>query len=124
MGEARLSQYHNRFVIADGFAYLSEYSWGCCGGPSALIIIDLTNPENLQKHENKLPVSGASIIGAKNRAAFLSISGGIGCYDVQNPGDPALTDFRYGYSWTRRVTFSGDRAFLPMGYYGLWVKNL
>ena len=124
IGEVGLSKYYNRFVIADGFAYVSGYSWWCCGGTSELIVIDLTDPENLEKHESKLPVSGTGIIGAKNRMAFLSMSGGVGCYDVRNPGSPELTEFRYGYSWTGRVTFSGDMAFLPMGYYGLWVKNL
>lgn len=125
MGEASLSSYYHRFVIASGLAYLNGYSWrGCCGGSSELVIIDLTDPEKLEKYENELPVTSVSIIGAKNRTVFVSMSGGIGCYDVQNPGAPELTDFRYGYSWSGRVTFSGDRAFLPMGYYGLWVKDL
>jgi hypothetical protein len=124
LGEVKLSKYYNRFGIADGFAYVSDYSWWCCGETSKLIVIDLTDPENLEKHETELPVSGPIFLGAKNRTVFLSMLGGVGSFDVRNPGSPELTDFRYGYSWTGRVTFSDDMAFLPMGYYGLWVKNL
>lgn len=124
MGETKLSEYYSRFMIADGLAYIGRDTWWYYEGTSDLIIIDLTDPENLLKYENELQVCGASLIGAKNRTAFLSMWDGIGCYDVHNPGSPELTEFRYGYTWIGRITFYNDRAFLPLGYYGVWVKNV
>ena len=122
MDEAKLSEYYGHFTIADGFAYMDGYSW--FNGESSMIIIDLADPENLKKYENDLPLWGATVIGAKDRTVFLSLWSGIGCYDVQDPENPELTDFRYGYSWTGRIHFSDDSAFLPMGWNGIWVKQL
>lgn len=122
MDETELSEYCGHFTFADGFAYIDGYDW--TSGLSKMIILDLADPEDIKKYENELSLYGASIIGAKNRTVFLSLWSGIGCYDVSNPASPELTDFQYGYAWNSRVTFTEDRAFVPMGYNGIWVKSL
>ncbi|HAO20291.1 MAG TPA: hypothetical protein DCQ37_07270 [Desulfobacteraceae bacterium] len=59
----------------------------------------------------------------KNRRIFASVSGGIACYNASNPANITLDEIteHYGYS---RVAFSSDKAYIPMGYYGVWVKSL
>ncbi len=123
MGETTLSQYYSSFMIADGLAYVGGYSWWWFSG-GGMIIIDLSDPENLEQYDTGLPQYVTNILGARERTAFFSMWSGIGCYDVQDPGSPELTDFRYGYTYNSRVAFSGGRAYLPMGYHGLWVKEI
>jgi uncharacterized secreted protein with C-terminal beta-propeller domain len=123
MGEAILPEYYNSFLIADGLAYIGGYSWWWYSD-GGMIIIDLADPENLEQYDTGLPQYVTSILGAKNRTAFFSMWNGIGCYDVQDPGSPELTEYKYGYTYNSRVAFSGGKAYLPMGYYGLWVKEM
>lgn len=122
LGETTLNEYYSSYMIADGLAYIGGYSWRYYGGSMA--IIDLTDPENLNQYEPNLPLYGNHIIGAKERTAFLSMSNGIGCYDVSDPGNPELIDFHYGYAYHDRVAFSESKAFLPLGYYGLLIKEI
>jgi hypothetical protein len=123
LDRVELEYFYYYTVIADGFAYLSgyQYYWD---DSSDFIIIDLSNPESLVKYENSLEGGGADIIGAKNRKVFVSISGGIACYDIANPADPELDDFVDNAGWSNRVVFYGGKAYLPLGYYGTWVKSL
>ena len=110
------------FVIADGLAYLSGsgYWWG--GYSGNLTIIDLADPENLSVHKNESLGSGFNIFAAKGRKVFARVSGGIGCYDSSNPESLELEEFKTG--WYNRIAFSDDAAYLPLGYYGLWKKDL
>ncbi len=122
MGETTLQEEYHSFMITDGMAYLSGSAWWYHDLDMA--IIDLADPENLEQYDTNLPWYVTNIIGAKERTAFFSLQSGTGCYDVQDPGNPELIDFRYGYTYNNRVVFSSDKAFLPLGHYGLWVKAL
>jgi hypothetical protein len=122
MGEMTLQEDYGSFLIADGLAYIGGYSWWYRN--SGMIIIDLADPENLEQYDTNLPWYVTNVIGARERTAFFGMQNGIGCYNVQDPGNPELIDFHYGYSYGNRVTFSESKAFLPLGYYGLWVKEI
>ncbi len=115
------SGYYTAFV-ADGLAYLSGggYWWGSTG---ELTVIDLADPENLAVHKNALPSGGFNIIGVKNRKVFATVSGGVACYDSSDPAQLKLDEFK-GQGWYDRVVFTDTEAYLPLGYYGLWVKGL
>lgn len=122
MGETMLQEYYSSFMIADGLAYLSEHSWWYYERNT--IIIDVGDPENLEQYDADLPWYVTNIIGAKERTVFFSMQSGTGCYDVRDPGSPELIDFQYGHSYYDRMAFSESTAFLPLGYHGLWVKEL
>jgi hypothetical protein len=115
-------------MISDGIVYLSGNS---------MAIVDVSNPENLKPYEYRLKDGNAAFIGAKNRKFFASIAvpdpdkpfeniyAGMACYDASNIESLGLNEFKAKFVYvTRRIAFSGDKAYLPMGYYGLWVKSL
>jgi hypothetical protein len=122
LGETTLPEYYQSFMIADGLAYIGGYSWLYYDG--GMIIIDLSDPENLEQHNTDLPEFVTTILGAKDRTAFFRMWNGIGCYDVEDPASPELTDYKYGNAYNNRVAFSGDKSYLPMGYFGLWIKEM
>ncbi|MDM8523894.1 beta-propeller domain-containing protein [Desulfococcaceae bacterium HSG8] len=112
-----------RTVVAGGLAYLSGGGWWW-GSTGDLMVIDLADPENLTTHETELPAGGFSIIGVKDRKVFATVSGGVACYDTSDPSQLKLEDFQGQGGWYNRIVFTESEAYLPMGYYGLWVKGL
>ena len=127
-----LKDYCSAVVIDQGFAYLSGpgYSayWGMYDGyygtAGELTIIDLADPENPVKYEHTLAGGGVQVIGAKRGNIFVRSSNEIGCYDVTDPQHPGLDEYKSQSNWIYRVIFSGGNAYVPLGYAGLWVKNL
>lgn len=123
-GNIELDEYFQNFVIADGLAYANRGYRYYGNTYAGFVAIDLADPENLVLYENTL--SGtyyASILGAKKRKAFFSVSNGVVCYDMTSPGAPVLDEFRSpGYA--SHITLTDTKAYLSMGYYGLWVKDL
>jgi hypothetical protein len=109
---------------ANGFAYLLESGWGGYGDSSEFNIIDISDPEALVMYEHSLAGRDARIFGVRNYKAFIGKYGGVACYDVTYPQSPLLEEFRSQDSWINRISFTSDKAYLPLGYYGLWVKNL
>ncbi len=115
------SYYYN--VIIDGdLAYLSSGGYYYWGGKNELVLIDLADPEELESYDSNIEGYGAGIIGAKDRKVFINMSNMVSCYDVSDLDEPQQTDFRNG--WGNGVFFTNDMAYLPLGYYGLWAKEL
>jgi hypothetical protein len=112
--EVKLGSYVSSSFISDGIAYLSG---------NGITPIDVSNPEKLNLYNTGLKDNWAYILSVKNRKIFASVSGGMACYNASNPANITLDEFtdHYGYN---RIVFSGDKAYLPMGYYGVWVKSL
>lgn len=110
-------------VVADGLAYLSGGGYWWRGGSGNLTVIDLANPESLVTYQNQLSEGWFNIIGVKNRKVFASVSGGIACYDSSDPAQIQLDEFNTQGGWYDRISFTDSAAYLPLGYYGLWVKN-
>jgi len=123
LDNVELDNYFYSLVVADGLAYLSEYGWYWEDSDN-LVIIDLTDPQDLTVYENSLSDGMFNVIGAKNHKLFVNMSGGIGCYDTSNPAEPLLEDFKAQVGWAGRVVFSEDKAYVPMGYYGLWFISV
>jgi predicted secreted protein len=110
-------------VVADGLAYLSGGGYWWRGGSGNLTVIDLANPENMVTYQNDLSQGWFNIIGVKHRKVFASVSGGVACYDSSNPAQIQLDEFNAQGGWYDRISFTDSAAYLPLGYYGLWVKN-
>lgn len=115
-------------MVSDGIVYLSGNS---------IAIVDVSSPEKLKVYEYRLKDGNASFLGAKNHKIFANIAvpdpdklfeniySGMACYDASNIESLSLNEFKAKFVYvTRRIVFSGDKAYLPMGYYGLWVKSL
>lgn len=113
MSEAKLDGYMSGAVISDGFAYM---------GNNGITVADLRTPDKLVVYPGNSKDGGASILGVKNHKVFASVSGGVACYDASNPASLKLDELKtyYGYY----IEFSDTAAYLPLGYYGVWVKNL
>ena len=120
--KVEVDNYFGNIIIADGLAYLSGYRYWWYAPESSLTIVDLADPENLAVYKNDLPAGGFNVIGAKNQKVFATTSGGVACYDSSNPAQLEFEDFRNG--WYSQIVFSETTAYLPMGYYGLWMKGL
>ncbi len=113
MSEIKLGSYVSSSFIADGMVYLSG---------SGIMPIDISNPEKLTVYESSLKDNWASILSVKNRKIFASVSGGMACYNASNPANITLDEVTEHYG--SRIAFSTDKAYMPMGYYGVWVKSL
>jgi|GEM_PF-4083332 len=126
--EITFNDFVNGGIVSDGIVYLSG---------SGITIVDISSPEKLKPYEYQLNHGNASFIGAKNRKIFASIAvpdpdkpfeniySGMACYDASNIESLSLNGFKAKFVYvTRRIVFSGDKAYMPMGYYGLWVKSL
>jgi hypothetical protein len=61
---------------------------------------------------------------ASGTDVFLRVSDSIACYNMANPAVLTLDEYRSPGGWGNRIVFSGGKAYVPMGYYGLWVKNM
>ncbi|MGA1868465.1 MAG: beta-propeller domain-containing protein [bacterium] len=129
-------QWYNT-IIDSGYAYLSgsggyvryydSMQYGAIrapyyGGYGEFIIIDLSNPENLVEYKHSPSGGSFDIFAARNHSLFARVNGGLACYDVADPEHPNLEESRQGYSST--IVFLNNKAYLPLGYYGLWVKGL
>ncbi|MGA1824566.1 MAG: beta-propeller domain-containing protein [bacterium] len=101
------------------YAVRSPYYYG---GTNEFMVIDLSKPEKLVPYKRSMEGVSIDMLGAKGGKIFINSTGGVGCYNVVDPQQPTLNEFISGYSW--RIVFSDDRAFIPLGYSGLWVKNL
>ena len=99
--------------------YVSPY-YG--GGYGEFIIIDLSNPEKLVEHKHSLNGGNFDIFGAQQKTIFASINGGIACYNVADPEHPKLKESKPTYS--SKIVFKANKAYIPLGYYGLWVWSL
>lgn len=122
-GEAELDEYYYEYVIADGIAYAAGgyYWYGDTGAGYAAI--DLSDPENLRFYKNTVGNAYyTDIIGAKKRKLFLSVPSGIACFDMTNPDSPELEETID--RWADNISFSDDMAYLSLGYYGIWAKDL
>lgn len=126
-------------IIEGRYAYLAGagyFGYGYYGGPvlydvrvpyyygrkNEFLIIDLSKPEELVPYKHSMEGVSVDMLGAKGHKIFINSNGGIGCYSVSNPQQPTLDEFTPGYGW--RIVFANDKAFIPLGYSGLWAKNL
>ena len=123
MSKVELENSYYATFVADGLAYLSSggYWWG---STSNLTVIALADPETPAVYKNALPSGGFNIVGVKNRKVFATVSGGVACYDSTDPAQMKLDEFKSQGGWYDRVVFTDTEAYLPLGYYGLWVKGL
>ncbi|OQX12442.1 MAG: hypothetical protein BWK80_43745, partial [Desulfobacteraceae bacterium IS3] len=123
MSKVELENSYYATFVADGLAYLSSggYWWGSTGN---LTVIALANPETPAVYKNALPSGGFNMVGVKNRKVFATVSGGVACYDSTDPAQLKLDEFKSQGGWYDRVVFTDTEAYLPLGYYGLWVKGL
>ena len=62
------------------------------------------------------------ILSEKNEKIFINSGLGIGVYNISDPKNPKLEEFRQGYSSS--IRHDKTTAYVPLGYYGLWVKSL
>lgn len=113
MEEVRLGSYVSSSFISDGIVYLSG---------NGITPIDISNPEKLTVYNTTLKDTWASVLSVKNRKIFAGVSGGMACYNATNPANITLDEFTEHYSYNR-IAFSGDKAYIPLGYYGVWVKS-
>ncbi len=109
-------------TVTDGLAWLSGGGYGWYGGQ--LTLIDLSDPQNLRKHIHTLDWSYPRVIGAKGDKGFVNVTGGTACYDASDPASLRLDGFRSHGGWSDRIRFTDNRAYLPLGYYGVWGKDL
>jgi uncharacterized secreted protein with C-terminal beta-propeller domain/predicted secreted protein len=116
-----LDRYFNNILISDGRAYLSSGYWWS-SSLATLTVIDLADVQNLVAYKNELPTGMFNMIGAKNRKIFATSYNGVACYDISDPTRLLLEDYRDG--WYNKIFFTDSNAYIPMGYYGLWVKGL
>jgi uncharacterized secreted protein with C-terminal beta-propeller domain len=115
MEEVKLGSYVSSSFISDGIVYLSG---------NGITPIDISNPEKLAVYDTSLKDAWASVLSVKNRKIFAGVSGGMACYNASNPAKLTLDEFTDHYGYNSRIAFSSDKAYLPMGYYGVWVKSL
>ncbi len=113
VSQAKLNGYMGGVVLSDGFAYMSS---------NGITIADLRKPENLLVYPGNSDNGWASILGVKNKKVFASVSGGVACYDASNPASLKLDEMKSSYAY--RIELSNTAAYLPLGYYGVWVKSL
>jgi hypothetical protein len=109
-------------IVADGLAWLSGGGYGWYGGE--LTLIDLSDPQHLRKYVHGLGWSYPRVIGARGTKAFVNVTGGTACYDASDPEDLRLDGFRSHGTWSDRIRFTEERAYLPLGYFGVWDKEL
>ncbi len=109
-------------IIADGLAWLSSAGYMRDGG--GLTVVDLTDPENLAAHKHSVTGSYPRVIGASGAKAFVNVTGGTACYDASVPADLRLDAFKSHGGWSDRIRFKDDRAYLPLGYFGVWARDL
>lgn len=129
-GRIELPYYWCKAVIEGESAYLSGtkysgfYSY-FYGGSSSLTVIDLTDPGYLISYEHDLATNSyMDLMGVKSGIAFLCSYGWAGCYDLTVPSRFILTESQTRSCWTNNISFSEDKAYIPMGYHDLWVKDL
>jgi hypothetical protein len=51
-------------------------------------------------------------------------TGYVACYDLTDPAHPKLDEYRDQSNYTSQIAFFGNRAYVPLGYQGVWSKNL
>lgn len=115
-----------------GFDYVLSGKRACFSGfgPSdgsrlVLKVIDIDMPGNLTAYDHAFENSDwVTLMDASETRIFLRSSGGVACYETFPPGNFVLDGYRSPGGWSNRVVFSNGRAYVPMGYYGLWVKTL
>lgn len=108
----------------NGYAYFLELGYGAYENASEFAIVNIGDPDHLIKYEHLLTGREAKVFGARSFKVFISNLGGVGCYDVTDPGQPQLEEFRSQKNRSNRVRFKADKAYLPLGNFGLWAKNL
>lgn len=65
------------------------------------------------------------IMGAHNNKLFLNLQGdGVFVINVQDPSKPEGTHFERTLGWVSHVEFSGDKAFLAAGHFGIYTLDL
>ena len=90
-----------------------------------LKIIDTDIPGHLTAYDHTLENSSwISLVSASGTRIFLRSSEGVACYDTAPSGTLTLDEYRSPGGWGNGVVFSDGRAYVPMDYYGLWVKVL
>lgn len=109
-------------TVADGLAWLSGAGYGWSGG--GLTLIDVSDPQNPRKYAHDVKGAYPRVIGARGTKAFVNVAGGTALYDASNPETLRLDGFRNHGGWSDRIRFLDDRAYLPLGYYGVWGEDL
>ncbi len=109
-------------VIADGLAWITETGYMVREGRN-LTLIDLSDPEHLAVHEHAVNMAWPEMVGAAGDKGFLHTYGGTACFDASDPSDLTLDGFRSHLGWVDTVRFHEGRAYLPLGFYGVWMKD-
>ena len=121
-----LTYYPSSIVISNNCAYILElgyYNYYYTSNFN-LKIIDLTKPDDLFKYEQVFPIIGTDILGAQKGKVFISTYQEVACFDMSDPDNPQLDGFKTLKSIPDQINFHNGNAYVPLGYWGLWVKNL
>ncbi len=120
--------YSGEFLIQERRAWISGGGYTTYEDGSdrpRITLIDLSDPLDLKRYDHPIDAGWwYSIIGAKSGIGFINSSGGTGCYDASDPANLARIDFLPHQSWPNRIAFDQNSAYVPLGFYGIWKKNL
>ncbi|MDP8228987.1 MAG: T9SS type A sorting domain-containing protein, partial [Candidatus Electryoneaceae bacterium] len=91
-------------------------------GLSGLTIVDVSDPENPRRTGfMDAPGMTGSVVLEGNYAYMAATSAGLRIIDVSDPGNPVESGY-YAPRDSRRVTISGDYAFITTGYF--WTGGI
>ncbi|TNE46608.1 MAG: hypothetical protein EP343_23690 [Deltaproteobacteria bacterium] len=90
-----------------------------------LHIYDMTTSSFRQRFVGDTRANNLQIMGAYNKRLFLNLQGdGVLVVDTQDASKPKGTHFERTLGWVTHVEFSGDKAFMAAGHFGIYTLNL